>query len=525
MKASNELESELSWIGTRNHLVTIRYRGLLLHSVYDPVREAEKMVLPLVRENPGFVVICGLGLSYHVKALRQGLEGVEILVYEPCEEIYQAAIDYNYGDWQNDPNIQVYNDLEVLEDALINRCIYSDQGRFPLLWIYSPYRRLAPVQVAHFETLLQNLKLRQASNTKTLREKVQLWLQNIETNWQWLLKLPNISKLHRGFEQMPCVIVASGPSLSLNYSVLRQMEGQAILFASGSVYAWLKRKGIHPHMVAILEGEDVSAELTANTKDDRTWVALASSTHPNHFRKIGGRRLVFDSERWLAKLLGQEPFVPHGGNVASAAFTMALIMGCNPIILMGQDLSHEGDMLHAKGLKNRGEEEALKYRRFPMEGQRRVVYGQSAMVSYLSWYEESARYLARVRPDLLLINATEGGARIRGFEEMSLDEARKKYCREKVEIHGILQKRLSDVGINVAVVKERLYQMQQDLIAMENHELRLRDSLAAEFYNWFFGGDFRPENIGKAQEFVGRFIEKTDYRSVPPGADLEEHFV
>jgi len=137
--------------------------------------------------------------------------------------------------------------------------------------------------VAHFETLLQNLKLRQASNTKTLREKVQLWLQNIEANWKWLLTLPNISKLQRVFDQTPCVIVAAGPSLSRNYSVLRQMEGQAILFASGSVYAWLKKKSIHPHMVAILEGDDVSAHLAANTRDDRTCVALASSTHPNHF--------------------------------------------------------------------------------------------------------------------------------------------------------------------------------------------------------------------------------------------------
>lgn len=510
LKPSNELESELSWIGTRNHLVTIRYRGLLLHSLYDPVAEAEKTVLPLVRDNTSVVVVCGLGLGYHVNALRQELKDLEIIVYEPYEEIYRAAIDYHHGDWQKDPHIQVYNDLEVLEDALIKRCIYNERAEFPHLLIYPPYRKLAPHEVAHVETLLQNLKVRQASNTKTLREKVQLWLHNIEANWKWLLTLPNISKLQRVFDQTPCVIVAAGPSLSQNYHVLNQVQGQALLFAVGSVYSWLQRKGIHPHMVAILEGDDVSAHLAPNLKDAGTWVALASSTHPNHFNATRGKGLVFHSEKWLAQLLGQSPFVPHGGNVASAAFTMAVIMGCNPIILVGQDLSHEGDMLHANGLRNEGEEETLKYRRFPMEGQTGLVYGVSAMVSYLSWYEESARYLARVRPDLDLINASEGGARIRGFEEMSLEEARKRYCREKVEIHGILQDRLSASGINPAAVKERLLRMQQDLEEMENHELRLRDSLAAEFYNWLFGRQFGPENIRKAQEFVGRLIEKTN---------------
>lgn len=494
---------------------------MLLHSLYDPVGEAEQMVLPLVRENPSLVVICGLGLGYHVKALWQGLEGVEILVYEPYEEIYQAAINYHHGDWQNDPHIQLYNDLEVLEDALIKRCIYNDRAGFPYLWIYPPYRKLALVQVAYLETCLQNLKVRQASNTKTLREKTKLWLQNIEANWQELLKIPNISTLRRVFEQMPCVIVAAGPSLSRNYRVLNQVQGQALLFAVGSVYSWLQRKDIGPDLVAVLECEDVSGQLAANTRGGSTWVALASSTHPNHFGALHDRRLVFHSERWLAKLLGQEPFVPHGGNVASAAFTMALIMGCNPIILVGQDLSHEEDMLHTKGLRNDGEEEILKYRRFPMEGHKGLVYGVSAMVSYLSWYEESARYLAKVRPDLDLINATEGGARIRGFQEMTLEEAYKNYCGRAVDIHGPLQERLSDAEIDTAAVKQRLLGMQQDLLKMENNGLNsqmLRDSLAWEFCTWLLGGQVNdcrdsrteasPEIIREAKEFVCRLIEK-----------------
>ena len=81
-----------------------------------------------------------------------------------------------------------------------------------------------------------------------------------------------------------------------------------------------------------------------------------------------------------------------------------------------------------------------------------------------------------------------------------------------MEIHGILQDRLSEPGINLAGVKERLLQMQQDLEEMENQGLNSQSiqTLAWEFCSWLFGGDFRPENIGKAQEFVGRLIEKTN---------------
>lgn len=521
MEPTNEPKSELSWITTKHDLATVRYRGLLLHSLYDPVGEAEKMVVSLVKDNPSLVVVFGLGLGYHLNALRQKLEDLEILVFEPYEEIYQAAVNYPHTDWQDDPNIQVYNDLETLEDVLIHRCIYNDQARFPFLWVYPPYRKLAPLEVARLETCLQNLKVRQASNTRTLREKTQLWLQNIEANWQWLMKLPNISDLHRVFEKIPCVVVASGPSLSRNYSILNQIQVRALLFVASSVYPWLLNKNIVPSMMAILEGGDESAQFTANGIDDRTWMALASSTHPNHFSEVQDRTLVFHSERWLAKLIDQEPFVPHGGNVASAAFTMALIMGCNPIILVGQDLSYEEDTLHAKGQRYIGEEEVLKYRNFPMQGKSGVVYGHSAMVSYLSWYEESARYLARVRPDLDLINATEGGARIRGFQEMTLEEACKKYCGRAVDIHGPLQEWLSDAEIDTAAVKQRLLRMQRDLLEMENNDLNsqmLRDSLAWEFCTWLLGGQVNdcrdsrteasPEIIREAKEFVCRLIEK-----------------
>lgn len=471
------------------------------------------MVVSLVRNRPNLVVLFGLGLGYHVKALKQELEDVEILVYEPCEKIYQAAMSYDHVGWQDDTRIYVYRDIEALEDAFIKRCIYNIKEAFPYLWIHPTYRQLAPVQVARLEASFQNLRVRQVSNTKTLREKTKLWLKNIEANWQWLLTLPSVSQLRQVFEQVPCVIVASGPSLSRNHSVLNKIQERVLLFACGSVYPWLATKGVYPHIAAVLEGDDVGTRFTGISRDAGAWVALASSTHPNHFKRIEGRQLVFYSERWLARLLGQEPFVPHGGNVASAAFTMGLIMGCNPIILVGQDLALEGDVLHPGGVRNPGEDEVLRYRRFPMEGQERVVYGHSAMVSYLSWYEESARYLTRVRPDVLLINATEGGARIRGFEEMSLEEACERYCRGRVAIYDLLQEHLSEPAINRADVKRRLLQMQHDLMTMENSTLNsqvLRDSLAWEFHSWLSRGRMRIGIPRKAKEFVSCLIDKTD---------------
>ena len=42
------MPAKLGMISTKNCLVTIRYLGKLIHSLYDPVVEAERMILPLL---------------------------------------------------------------------------------------------------------------------------------------------------------------------------------------------------------------------------------------------------------------------------------------------------------------------------------------------------------------------------------------------------------------------------------------------------------------------------------------------
>ena len=42
------MPAKLEMISTKNRLVTIRYMGKLIHSLYDSVVEAERMILPLL---------------------------------------------------------------------------------------------------------------------------------------------------------------------------------------------------------------------------------------------------------------------------------------------------------------------------------------------------------------------------------------------------------------------------------------------------------------------------------------------
>lgn len=49
------MPAKLEMISTKNCLVTIRYLGKLIHSLYDPVVEAERMILPLLSNRKSVV--------------------------------------------------------------------------------------------------------------------------------------------------------------------------------------------------------------------------------------------------------------------------------------------------------------------------------------------------------------------------------------------------------------------------------------------------------------------------------------
>lgn len=513
-------EKELEWLPTQSGMSTARYRGILLHSSGDPIQEAEKVVAPLMNTQTPFYLIFGLGLAYHVMALREKLPDMEILVFEPSEEIYQAAKKVSFQNWPGDPKVRVLQRIEDLEDLLIDQCIYSSEKPFPVLWVYPPYRSWAIEEIRRLDTLIQSLRIRQATNLKTQREKKSIWLQNILANWPKLITLPNVCRLKGAFQKIPCVIIGAGPSLEQSSSSLRRLQGKSILFAAGSALGWLKENGIQPNLAGVLEGEDVSGHLRAHQENDAEWLGLSSSTHPHHYMAAAGRHFVFNTEPWVAEVLAQEPFIPHGGNISSAAFTMAIVMGCNPIILVGMDLSYGEGELHVSGARDPGDEETLKFKRFSLPGQKGVVSGHSAMVSYLSWFEESVRYLTKARPDILLINATAGGARIRGFEEMPLEEVDELLDPRKEDIPFVLQDRLTTPEIDRRAIRRRLEDMYQMISRTERFTPDFLKHPAGHLHQWLMQGELtiaeeggprlNPKMVGQALKVVQLLIEKTE---------------
>src|SRR3972149_3003338 len=76
----------------------------LIHSAYDPQREAATLIQPALKTNPELLLIFGLGLGYHLECIVQKMKGVQVIVFEPSQQVHQiylqkGRLSQGHKDW------------------------------------------------------------------------------------------------------------------------------------------------------------------------------------------------------------------------------------------------------------------------------------------------------------------------------------------------------------------------------------------------------------------------------------------
>ncbi|MDE7298877.1 MAG: hypothetical protein K2N94_08615, partial [Lachnospiraceae bacterium] len=162
----------------------------------------------------------------------------------------------------------------------------------------------------------------------------------------------------------------------------------------------------------------------------------------NIVRLHTAQKIWFDSHEYLKRFyheIGRDMRDYHSGaSVATAAFSICAALGLRRIILIGQDLSYQGDVTHAGGeiMAIQAEEENICYVD-GVDGEK--VKTRHDWLQYLRWFE---RVVQETAGEIEVIDATEGGARIRGTELMRLSEAIDRYCTVPVDFAALLRENL-----------------------------------------------------------------------------------
>ncbi|MDP6945260.1 MAG: DUF115 domain-containing protein, partial [Myxococcota bacterium] len=264
------------------------------------------------------------------------------------------------------------------------------------------------------------------------------------------------------FEGVPAIIVAAGPSLDKNLDLLHEVQDRAVIITMNRCATIFANEGLTPHL---LLASDRSADvpdvhLAGVGRDVLQNFVLRPSVHPRTLDAPAARTFLFTDgsahESGLVEALGHASRPVGGGTVGHSCFLLAYHMGCNPIVVIGQDLAYSGDKAYssrdldadtrlvvnedgALGEVRRSDGQAKKHGT-GTEFQVKTVPGwgggevQTSLGFYrfIDFYDVMIQAMREER-DLVCINATEGGAHIPGMEERPLREVIDRYMTTEVE--------------------------------------------------------------------------------------------
>ena len=267
-------------------------------------------------------------------------------------------------------------------------------------------------------------------NMNTATALGQEWVENFIRNSSFLEKTPHISELEPlGFET--AIIVAPGPSLNKNINELKKFRNRALIISVLHALPSLIKAGIKPHIVVHVDAKP-DERLIKFLIEKMTYkipLFIMSSNLPSHFNDIPAEKTVWSElsgplHKELCKFL-DTPF-PHlsGGNVSLYAFNLCAAWKLKNIVLVGHDLSYDGDTYYAN---SEGLETAIEVKHTIKKSWNKVdgYFGGKVETSadFLLFIDEFKNWIRTdIHAGIRHINCTEGGAKIEGFEQVPLRE-------------------------------------------------------------------------------------------------------
>lgn len=448
----------------------------LLYDNANPMKDVFESVKDRKIKVPNFAVFLGAGMFYTIKSyvdiyINQKVSEFVMYIIEKDLELFKAVIKHvNLVNIINHNNCILDIGSEPFEIHMNMTNMFTRTSAKSYLKAINFIEDVGPF-VIHKDYYLNCMKaIREASKDVLTHygncpNDSLIGIDNTFVNIDEIVKWPGIKDLKDKFKGKPGVVVSTGPSLSKNIDLLKGLENKAVIACPDASMQVMKSHGLKPHLVTSLERVPNSAKLFDNIDENDAKDVYFSGVpvlHPLTYKNWPGERIVvyraFATFEWLDVDKGVVDIGPSAGNMA---FELLEYLGCDPIILIGQDLAFsDDDKTHAKGSRFGEKEERPVYKQTLM-----VPGNYKPEVKTIRVWETFRRAYVRAvnRTNSKVINATEGGAKIEGTELMTFQEAINQYINKDVDTLSVIRENLNKPdAAEIKEVREKIMQKVND---------------------------------------------------------------
>ncbi|MEB2344424.1 MAG: DUF115 domain-containing protein [Deltaproteobacteria bacterium] len=440
--------------------------GRQIASAYDPAGEGAAQAEVLAASPVDLLVAVGFGLGYHLETFLARRPAARVLVHEPSPARLRAALALR-GElpWLSDPALAFAADPDELARAFAQRYV---AGLAVRVFLHPSLQALAPDAARAALGRVADTKRSADLVAGTRIAMMETWAALAIENAPALAATPSAAVLFDAFAGVPAVVAAAGPSLDRQLETLAQARKQVLLIAIGQALPALRRAGIEPDLVHVVESKDVSGQLVDGGPAESLALVVPPSVHPRVFATPVRARFVGYPEPnglacWLARGFGERRWLPGGATVAQSAVHLAAHLGADPILLVGQDLAFTDGRVYARGsaydmvsLRTLGggryafaglaEKKSMLGLAPPSEGASDEllqvagwngghVATSRTYAAFLEHYRAIGAFWAA--RGVRIVNCTEGGARIPGLAHRALAEVLGELPAQTVDVGAI----------------------------------------------------------------------------------------
>ncbi|EOM9846834.1 motility associated factor glycosyltransferase family protein [Campylobacter upsaliensis] len=410
-------------------------------AVFD-YEEFEERLKEFKEKYPLYPVLYFYGISnaFMIENLLQNPYHCHLLVYERNLALLYtllSSIDLSVALAQK--RLLIFNEVSQMEYIFETQPFLAYSRTYFLELMSDFYAREQKEILALNSFLMEGFKksiLKQGNDPKDALQGIRQYVYNLDS----MIKNPSLKELlaKRGAKFKSCVIVSTGPSLSKQLPLLKEVQERVVIFAADSAYPILMQNDIVPDYVCMVERTDFTAEFFKHdfgNKDDKTTFLLASLVHPNaieYLEKRGRNYILIPKHLNFAQYVDLKAFslLSSAVSVAHMAFAIALELEFKELVFIGQDLAYDDvGHSHPKDYQHSADFESEAYEKIKV-----VAYGGEGFVeSHEIWIffrqilEDLIKYVVSAK----IYNATEGGARIEGMIEKPFSECCKDFNENK----------------------------------------------------------------------------------------------
>lgn len=403
-------------------------------AVYDkPLEDVmEKIESFKPYDRYSFFYFFGLGNGVFIKTLLGNPIRKRIAVIEPNLEIIYIVLnllDFSQDFLDKRLVIHYYSDLDFslaaslfvdFEAKIFSRLFFIDM----MAPYYDAFHTELIATSALLTDVLNHAIIGHGNDTIDSLIGIEHHIANLPT----MLKNPPITSLLKKPNSDTAVIISTGPSLSKQLPLLKEIAPYVTLISIDASLPILEKWGIKPDIAVSIERVEATSKFYKNTSEEfqkDIIFVIASLAHQEVLSSIKNGTTIlamrpFSYTKYFK--LDAYGYIGVGMSAANMAHDMAALMKFKRCILIGQDLAFgEDGTSHSQGhifgeCEVNSQEQELFVEKYGGGG---TIKTTMVWKMFLGYYEKN---IASTSHFMDTINATEGGARIQGAIERPFRE-------------------------------------------------------------------------------------------------------